>query len=139
MLLLIVALSFLGFADATYLTADHYLRLPLPCTTAGGCETVLTSRYAMVGPIPLAAIGILYYLAILFLAMLAYTSNRGQPRAVKLVLGIVVAGLVASLFLFYLQVFVIHSLCTYCLGSAMTTFILAVLSVLAHRLSVRYS
>ena len=57
-LALVVILSFLGFADASYLTADHYLSLPLPCTL-NGCEVVLTSRYATLGPVPTALLAVL--------------------------------------------------------------------------------
>ena len=43
--LFIVAL--IGFADASYLTVEHYRNVIPPCTTSG-CETVLTSSYSTI-------------------------------------------------------------------------------------------
>ncbi len=129
-LLVITVLSFLGFADAAYLTADHYISLPLPCAVSGGgCETVLTSQYATVWSVPVSILGILYYLLILFLAIYIYTSDRPLRGAATTILAVTTAGLIASCFFFYLQVAVIHSICLYCLGSALTTVLLFISSL----------
>lgn len=124
---IIAVLSLLGFTDASYLTADHYLSLPLPCTL-NGCDVVLTSKYATVGPIPIAAIGIIYYLTVLFLTVHIYTSNRDTKDIARISLGITALGMIASLSLIYLQIFVIHSLCMYCIGSALITTLLLALN-----------
>lgn len=122
--------AFLGFADAAYLTADHYFALPLPCSLTDGCDTVLTSQYAMIGPVPLAAFGAAYYLLALFLAVYLYTSADPKiwtARAIWLLSG---TGVLASGYLFYLQTSVIHALCMYCLISALTSVLLFVSSSL---------
>lgn len=128
--------AFLGFADAAYLTADHYFALPVPCGLTGGCEAVLTSPYSMIGPIPLAALGAAYYLLALFLAVYIYTSERPEAarRAVLTVFALSGIGVLASAYYMYVQVFVIEALCVYCLGSALTsTLIFISSSVLAFR------
>lgn len=48
---LLLALSFLGFIDATYLTVVHYTGANLPCRIFDGCDTVTTSPYSMLGPV----------------------------------------------------------------------------------------
>lgn len=129
-LLFTALFAFLGFADAAYLTADHYFALPVPCGLTGGCETVLTSPYSMVGPIPLAAVGAAYYLFALFLAVLIYTSeDPGMARrAMRAIWGLSAAGVLASAYYLYIQVAVIDAICVYCLGSALSSTLLFISS-----------
>ena len=70
--LLIVAL--LGFADATYLTIEHYQNKIPPCSV-GGCEQVLTSAYSVVAGVPVSLMGSVYYLLVL-IGMFAYLESK---------------------------------------------------------------
>lgn len=130
-LLALLILSFLGFADAAYLTADHYLKLPLPCSLTQGCDLVLTSKYATIGGLPIALFGALYYLVILFLSLYVYTvytSQNPNLLAVRAIFGLTLTSLAIYICLVYLQIFVIKALCMYCLGSALVTLILFIFS-----------
>lgn len=127
-LIIVAILSFLGFADASYLTAEHFLTLPLPCAL-NGCETVLSSKYAMFGPIPTSVLGVVYYLTVLFLTIYILTSEGSPKNIAWIILGITTIGLLMSFFFFYLQIAVIHALCMYCLGSALTTVLLFTSSI----------
>jgi uncharacterized membrane protein len=98
-----------------------------------GCEVVLTSKYATLGPIPTALFGVLYYLSILFLTIYIITSDKARRGVLWAILCITTIGLITSGFLAYLQVSVIHSLCMYCLGSALITLLLFASSVLLAR------
>ncbi len=133
---LVAAMAFvalLGFADAAYLTADHYYVLPLPCTITHGCETVLTSTYAMVGPIPLAMFGVAFYLAMIVLSLAIITSDTPSFLIVRVLALLAVVGAVMSVIFISMQAFLIHAFCMYCLGSALCTFILFFLSILLWR------
>ncbi len=114
-------LSFLGFLDATYLTITHYTGGILPCAI-GSCEQVTSSIYATIGPIPVALLGIVYYLAILLFttASLAGSNDVWLQRAAKLS----VIGLLASLWFIFAQAFLIKAWCLYCLGSALISTLL---------------
>lgn len=108
-----------GLGVASYLTYARYADTQLFCAT-GGCETVQHSRYAAVGGIPVAVLGLVGYLA--FLA----TTVRGQVAAVA---GVCVA-VVAVLFSTYLlvaQLFLIHAVCQWCVASDVIVTILTVL------------
>lgn len=111
----LVVLSFLGFLDAAYLTVSHYQNVAPPCSLAHGCETVLTSKYAMIGPVPLALIGLLYYVLMLVLSVLYMQGKRGLVE--RLVAFLTISGLAVSAVLVYLQASVIHAFCQYCLTS----------------------
>lgn len=113
----IVALA--GLADATYLTVHHLTAEPVPCSLISGCETVLTSPYAEVGGVPLAAFGAVAYFVAFALALLTAFGNRTMWT----LFGIqVVLMSVFTVWLLYLQGFVIGAFCQFCLISAVTTF-----------------
>jgi uncharacterized membrane protein len=115
----IVAL--VGLADATYLTVKHFTDGIVPCSIIAGCETVLTSRYAEFGGIPLAAFGAAAYFVAFALALLAAFGNR----VTWTLFGVQVIFMsLFTLWLLYLQAYVIGAFCQFCLLSAITTFTL---------------
>jgi uncharacterized membrane protein len=121
-------LALLGLADATYLTASHFAGETVTCFGAGNCSEVLSSSYAKIGPVPLAAFGVFAYFVAFSAATLA---AFGMARA-RMVLMIAVAAMfLASLWLLYVQAFLLHSFCTYCLLSAALIFGLAGLVIVA--------
>src|SRR5256885_6537494 len=63
--------SLVGLADAIYLTVEHVTGQSLRCTIIVGCSEVLSSKYAQIGSIPLAAIGAAAYFIVFSLAILA--------------------------------------------------------------------
>jgi uncharacterized membrane protein len=117
-------LSLGGLADSIYLTVTHLTGENVTCVASSGCSEVLRSAYATVGKIPLGAFGALGYFAVFSLATLA---AFGYARA-RTFLTVVIAGmLVTTLWLLYVQAFVLHAFCDFCLLSAGLTFSLAVL------------
>ncbi len=127
----LLVLAFVGFADAAYLTAHHYIDIPLPCTLLKGCEVVTTSVYSTIGPVPIALLGALYYISVFFLILLF----RETQKALLLTLAtaLVSVAFVASLGLVYLQGVVLHAWCQYCLLSVGITTLLFVLTFVLRR------
>ncbi len=119
--------AFLGFLDATYLTAEHYLGLSIPCFTGVGCDVVTHTAYASIGPIPISLLGALYSLGF-FLASL-FLIGRYDPRLSRQLSYASWAGFGVSLVLVSLQLFVIHAICVYCMGSALSSTMLWVLGM----------
>ena len=123
-------ISLLGLADATYLTIEHVTGQSVRCTIIAGCSEVLSSKYAVVGGFPLAMIGAAAYFSVFSLATLAAFGYRFARTLLNF---LVAAMLLVSLWLVYLQAFVIRSLCQYCLFSAVITFVLAILLLIRWR------
>lgn len=120
-------LSLFGLADALYLTIEHVTGQSVRCTLISGCSEVLSSRYAMVAGIPLAALGAAAYFTVFSLATLAVFGYRA---AGTLLTPVVTAMFFVSLWLIYLQAFVIREFCQYCLFSAAITFCLMLVVVI---------
>ena len=115
-------ISLAGLADATYLTVTHLTGDDLVCGSSWGCSAVLGSVYASFAGIPTAAFGALAYFVAFSSATLA---AFGYARARTLLMLVVMAMFGATLWLLYLQAFVLHAFCPFCLLSAALTFLLA--------------
>lgn len=121
---LAAVLSLVGLADSIYLTVTHLTGENVTCVASSGCSEVLSSAYASVGKIPLGAFGALAYFLAFSLATLA---AFGYSRA-RIFLAVVIAGMLATtLWLLYVQAFVLHAFCDFCLLSAGLTFSLSAL------------
>jgi len=117
-------LSLFGIADALYLTIEHVTGESVRCTITSGCSEVLSSPYAVVAGIPLAAVGAAAYFTVFSLAILA---AFGYGFAGRLLRPLVITMFLVSIWLFYLQAFVIRQFCQYCLLSAAITTCLLVI------------
>ena len=110
-----------GLLDSGYLTVKHLQGSYIRC--GDECSAVLGSRYADgVGGVPLAGFGAMAYLAVI-IGGLAAAWGSPTGRRVLSIMGPVM-GLI-SLWLLYLQAFVIHAFCKYCLASAAASLLLA--------------
>jgi uncharacterized membrane protein len=126
--------SLFGLADAIYLTVEHLSGRSVRCTIVSGCSEVLSSPYASVRGIPLAAIGAFAYFTVFSLATLAAFGYRGMGKLLTL---IVVAMFLTTLWLLYLQAFVIGHFCQFCLLSALVVTALMVLVIVSLQLNAR--
>jgi uncharacterized membrane protein len=123
-------LALLGLADALYLTVEHVTGQSVKCTIISGCSEVLSSPYAVVAGVPLAAIGAAAYFSVFSLATLALFEYR---FARVLLLPLVGLMFLVSLWLVYLQAFVIREFCQYCLLSAAISTALLVVVIIVRR------
>lgn len=126
----IALISFVGLIDSAYLTFSHFLNFAVPCSVTHGCETVLHSAYSSIGPIPLALLGVLYYLAIGFLALFVATSSTISKRLTHALFIGTTLGIIMSITFELIQVFIIHAICQYCALSALCTLLMWGMSVL---------
>jgi uncharacterized membrane protein len=102
-----------GLLLSAYLTWVHFAHVAPVCVGgSGGCETVQSSRYATVLGVPVAVLGLVGYAGLLFSAVL-----RGE-LGVYLGFMIALVGTLFSAYLTYLEVFVIHAICQWCVASA---------------------
>jgi uncharacterized membrane protein len=118
--------SLAGLADATYLTVQALTGETLVCGGSTDCFRVLGSSYARVGGIPLALFGTLgYFSAFSFATFAAF----GYSRARTFLILTIGAMFLVTLWLLYVQAFLLHAYCRYCLFSAAIVFLLAGIAV----------
>jgi uncharacterized membrane protein len=115
--LVVALLALVGLADSLYLTVQDLTGQTLRCTMSG-CSEVLSSPYSHIGSLPLAALGAVAYFTVFSLAILV---AFGYSFARTLLAGLSAIMFLMTLWLLYLQAFVIHHFCQYCLLSAAVT------------------
>jgi uncharacterized membrane protein len=118
----VAIVSLAGLADATYLTVQALTGETLSCGGSPDCFRVLGSAYAKVGGIPVALLGALAYFSVFSFATFAAFGHGRVRKFLALVVGAMFMG---TLWLLYVQAFLLHAYCRYCLFSAAITFLLA--------------
>lgn len=122
--LALVVLTLVGTGIATYLTYVHYRGLSPICAIDDGCEKVQSSRYAKVAGVPVPLLGLIGYVAIL-----ASLFVRGEWARLATA-GMAIGGFAFSVYLTSLELFQIHAICQWCVGSANVMTSLAVLATI---------
>lgn len=121
----IAVLSMVGLFVSLYLLG-HALGLtgPLICGI-GECGTVQASKWARIGPLPVSAVGVGGYLAMLGVALWGLQpSGQRAPAVSWLLLGLSSVAFAFSAWLTWLEAFVIRAWCLWCVASAiLVTFI----------------
>lgn len=119
---IMVGLSIAGFGIATFLTKEYLQGTIPPCSMTEGCGVVLGSKYAQIGMVPTAGIGMFYYLVLIVLGVAYFDS--GWSAWLRLAGWVTAMGAMVSVYLVYLQLFVIKAICPYCMSSAVVSFLL---------------
>jgi uncharacterized membrane protein len=121
---LIWIFSLVGLIVAAYLSYVKLFHAPIYCTPGlGDCATVNASQWSVLWGIPIAFFGMVSYLAILLLVFLGPKIAFLRPYSKLLIFGIGLFGFLFSVYLTYLEFFIIKTICQWCLLSAvcMTT------------------
>jgi uncharacterized membrane protein len=112
----IVAFSLIATLVSAYLTWVHYSGSLALCIGVGGCEAVQTSRYSMVGAVPVALLGFIGCSAILAAAV-AYA--RANATALIVLFALSLGATLYLAYLTYLEVFVLGAICPWCVSVAL--------------------
>src|SRR5713101_6432936 len=118
--MLLLALSLLGVAIAIYLTTVHYENIPLVCSESGliNCTRVLSSPFSVVPgtslPITIPGLGWCVVSAALAIAGLLAATGMWQRRIRVAQFVWALAGLLAVLYLVYVEIVRLHTICAWC-------------------------
>jgi uncharacterized membrane protein len=132
--MLAALLALVGLFVAIYLTLFKLGVIGQLVCAAGSCETVQTSRWAIFLGAPVAAWGVGFYVVVLALAIAGTTERWEESPQLSLAMLVVTGwGALFSLWLTALELFVIHAICQWCVGSAVIALSLFVVSLLDWR------
>ncbi len=123
-------LSIAGLGIATYLTITHFDKTALVCTSGGAinCEKVTTSPQSVIFGIPVAMLGLLFFVPMIALCLpVAWRSADRRVHLARLALAITGVGMI--LYLITAELFLIKAICLWCSGVHLITFVLFVIIV----------
>ncbi|MBN1426739.1 MAG: vitamin K epoxide reductase family protein [Anaerolineae bacterium] len=128
---LIPAICAIGMVVASYLAYIEITSTVAVCGPVGDCNAVNTSTYArLFGILPIGLMGVGGYISIL-LAWLwgRFRSDRLSQSMPAILFGLTLFGTLFSIYLTYLEIYVIRAVCMWCLSSAVFMAVLLLLSV----------
>jgi len=125
-------LSVLGFINSVVVYLKMNVGEPIACFIIQGCDKVLSSSYSKLFGISLGMYGIIGYL-FLFILILLFIKYKKRLFFILYKLGIFL-GFGFSLYLFYIQAFVLNQFCSYCLVSFIDMGIMAIVQSLKLKL-----
>ena len=131
-LMLVLALAGIGVAG--YLSYAYLADQAIACGQSQGCDLVAQSGYSRIFGIPIAVFGLLAYIALVILLVAHGRIGENLEAYVPLaMLGISLIGVLFSAYLTYLELFVILTVCKWCVASALIMTAFFVLSIFEMR------
>jgi uncharacterized membrane protein len=130
--LVMTVLAIVGLAAAAYLAVTKLLGEAPACGPIRGCEDVAASAYSELFGIPVAVFGVAFSLVLTGLCVAWW--RIADRRALLGAYGLGLLGCFVVAGLTYVEVFVIHAICVYCVTYAVTVvagFLVAALAVRA--------
>ena len=126
----IALLALVGLFVSAYLTLFKLGYLGEIQCAVGGCETVQMSPYAMLLGLPVAVWGVGAYVVLFALALVGIQPRwADSPRVALGLFGVAAVGVAFSAYLTYLEAFVIHAWCQWCVVSAILVTLIFLLSL----------
>jgi uncharacterized membrane protein len=127
-------LSLIGFFVSAYLYLYKIGKIGTLACGTGGCETVQLSPWSRVGGVEVALIGMLGYVALLAVSLAALQPTAAERRwPATMLLALAGLGVAFTIYLTYLELFVIHAICRWCVGSAVIIVSIFILALLENR------
>jgi len=123
-------LACLGVLDAIYLLVYKLTNFNAMCLGNGGCHNVNFSPYSEIGGIPVSLFGILTYLVITGILLLEPRLEIAKENGALAIFGISMAGVAFSAYLTWLEVYVIHAICPFCVTSAVIITLILILAII---------
>jgi uncharacterized membrane protein len=128
--MVIGTLALVGVFVSTYLTLYKLGYIGTLNCAIGSCETVNTSRWATFFGMPVAAWGLGFYLVALTVAFMSVQERYADSRKMAVALAVLTGwGTVLSGWLTYLELFVIHAICIWCVTSACIVLLMFLVSL----------
>lgn len=115
--------AFLGLLTSGYLWYEYSLPTPIGCSVIGGCEQVRVSDYSKLFGVSLPIYGTAFYLVLAGFASTLSWQRKKWKYEHLLLFAYTGIGFVMSAYFTYLEIFVIHAICQWCVISAVSAIL----------------
>jgi uncharacterized membrane protein len=133
----LLGLALVGVSIAIYLTTVHYAQVPLLCSAQGvvNCERVTSSSYSVVPgtTLPITLPGLAWFLVSAGLAVASLCASHRWLRLMQLLW--MVLGILTVLYLVYVELVLLHTICLWCTVVHVIIFASLLLAVVEYVLS----
>lgn len=119
-----ILLSLAGLVNALYLAWKHYAKKPLVCPIGDDCAEVVETRWAKIFGVRNDVLGTLFFAGLLVVGIGLAVYPQFTNVIIQLLVIATGLGVLFSIFLMYVQKFIIKKYCFYCVVSALITILL---------------
>jgi uncharacterized membrane protein len=138
LVLLVYAVA--GLLLSLYLAYEYAQPLPMTCPLGGtSCEAVRQSAYSVILGVPTPIWGSLFFVTLIGFIIVGIINKIRIPYYSKLLLGLLSWGIFFETVMTGLQVFVIHSICTWCVMIEVVVFCMFMINAVENYLRYRKS
>jgi len=123
-------LACLGVLDDIYLLVYKLTNNSAMCLGNGGCHDVNFSTYSEIGGIPLSVFGIITFLVIAGILFLEPRLKIAKENGSLAIFGISLAGVAFTAYLTWLEIYVIHAICPFCVATAVIIALIFILAII---------
>ncbi len=123
-------LALLGVLDSVYLLVYKLTGNNEMCLGNGGCHDVNFSPYSEIGGIPVSVFGIAAFLAIAGILLLELRLKIAKENVPLAIFGISLAGVAFTAYLTWLEIYVIHAICPFCVAAAVIIALIFILAII---------
>lgn len=120
----------LGLAVSIYMTIDKIFNVDAMCPGSGDCSTMNVSRYSEINGIPVAAIGVLGYLAILATHYFENFSRFFKQNSTLMIFGMALTGFLFTIWLIYVEAALLKAFCPFCVTSQATMTVIFMIAII---------
>ena len=124
-----IVLACLGAIDATYLLIYKLTNNNAMCLGNGGCHDVNFSTYSQIAGIPVSLLGLVAYLVMAFILLMENRLNLAREYGPLAIFGISLSGTLYTVYLTWIELYVIHRVCPFCVASAIIILLIFILSI----------
>ena len=120
----------IGLLDSIYLAYVKLANAEIYCTPGlGDCDVVNASQWSSLWGIPLGVYGVIGFAAILLIESLGNKWKLLTTHNDLILFAISFAGFLFSLYLTYIELFILHAICQWCILSALMMTVIFIVSV----------
>lgn len=133
-------LAVIGFFIAKYIHNQKKTNKPLICMAGFDCESVVKSSHSQMMGIPLEVFGMLYYafMSVVYFALIFIPSSSLHDLLIIFLFTAPLLAFLFSLYLVFIQVFVLKKGCSWCFLSSFVCIAIFILTVFAYDFSAAW-
>jgi len=122
----LIILSLIGFAVSFYIYYSKKYNKPMYCPIGKDCDAVVKSRYGETFGIENTLPGMLFYILIFIYGILLNRNVFISNAVYYFIVGISFVSVLFSLYLTFVQAFVLKKWCEYCIVSSIASILILV-------------
>jgi uncharacterized membrane protein len=120
----------IGLIDSLYLAWLKFSGNVAACSGIGNCEAVNTSKYSEFAGMPIAIFGVIGYLVVLILLSVERWKPEHKDFILLLEFGVTLVGTIYSIYLTYVEIWILRAICPFCVLSAIAITSLLVITII---------